>query len=107
LIGLLLLLLPAVGFAQHGRFTDEILDPGGPPLDPITAVICVISSVLVVTALFRGSNEQNRRAAIKGGWSAFIGSILGSLVGWPVALLFLAGVFGFFLGYAQAPSKRP
>ena len=102
---LLLLLWPVVSFAQHGRFTDEILDPGGAPLDPVMLVVCVVSSVLIVAALLRGSDDQNRRASTKGGRGAVVGLPVGILIGWPVAMLFLFGTISFFLGYGQGKPR--
>lgn len=104
-IALLLLVLSAVSFAQHGRFTDEMPAPGGAPLDPVTLGICVIANVMIVTALLRGSDEQNRRAAAKGGCGAGIGLLVGILIGLPVAVLFLFGTIAFFVGYGQ--DKQP
>ncbi|QKK03614.1 MAG: hypothetical protein HND55_13645 [Pseudomonadota bacterium] len=91
--------------AQHGRFTDELLDTGGGGLGPVTAVLAVLATVLIVTALLKGSDETNRRAAKPGLIGAAIGAFLGLLIGWPVGMLILCGVIGFFIGYGNQSSS--
>ena len=91
--------------AQHGRFTDELLDTGGEGLGPVTAVLAVLATALIVTALLKGSDETNRRAAKLGLIGAVIGAFLGLLIGWPVGMLILGGMVGFFIGYGKQSSS--
>jgi len=99
--GVLIALATTPVLAQHGRFTEELVDIGGEGIGPVTAVLAVLATVLIVTALFRGSDETNRRAAKPGLIGAAIGAFLGVLIGWPVGLLILGGVIGFFMGYGK------
>jgi len=99
--GVLIALATTPALAQHGRFTDELLDTGGEGLGPVTAVLAVLAAVLIGTALLKGSDETKRQAAKPGLIGAAIGAFLGVLIGWPVGLLILGGVIGFFIGYAK------
>jgi chromate transport protein ChrA len=99
-----LLCLMEAAQAQHGRFTDELLDTGGEGLGPVTAVLAVLATVLIVTALLKGSDETNRQAAKPGLIGAAIGAFLGLLIGWPVGMLILCGMIGFFIGYGKQSS---
>lgn len=91
--------------AQHGRFTDELLDTSGGGMGPVTAVLAVLATVLIFTALLRGSDQTNRRAAKPGLIGAVIGAFLGLLIGRPVGMLILGGMIGFFIGYGKQSSS--